>query len=218
MRLQAYHLLGHSDFEGNDLLALLQPANRDVTTLADYVIEHSFGDGQESRLFLLPTVADSKLLDKTIWDTATERFISDELLPSFRKTYKLDYLLIDCRSGLSGFANYAVSIAHLEVLVCRLDSQNKYGLHRITTVCRASGKPFRIVASGCPSQGFRKHLSQFEAAVGTKVDFVIPYEPSLYFRESLLCAITRAIALRLLIHRSATVFWRRNETRARGFL
>jgi MinD-like ATPase involved in chromosome partitioning or flagellar assembly len=167
-----------------DLLALLAPENRDVSNLEGYVKEVRFRDDDSARVFLLPTVTDSHLLDQITWNEATQRFISEDLIPAFGRQYQLDYILIDSRSGISKFAALALKIADLEVLVCRLDSQNRYGIGRIIEVCAAAEKRCRIVVSACPQNSRRKqYLRDFEEGLGARINYTLPYLSDLYFRE-----------------------------------
>jgi MinD-like ATPase involved in chromosome partitioning or flagellar assembly len=177
------HILGISASSESDLLALLGPDNRDVTNLESYVREVLFRNNEAPRVFLLPTVTDSNLLDQISWNEATQHFISDDLIPAFGRQYNLDYILIDSRSGLSKFAALALKTANLEVLVCRLDSQNRYGVGRMIEVCRAASKPFKIVVSACPTNKRARYLRRFEEGIGVKVDYVLPYVADLYYEE-----------------------------------
>jgi MinD-like ATPase involved in chromosome partitioning or flagellar assembly len=166
-----------------DLLSLLDPGNRDTSEIDSYVQEIKFRKNDPTRVYLLPTITDSKLLEKLRWDESTQHFISDELLPTFSRSYDLDYILIDSRSGLSMFASLALRIADMEILVCRLDSQNRYGIQRMVEICRAIPKPFRVVVSACPAQNRMRHLQKFQEAIKAKVDYVIPYLADLYYEE-----------------------------------
>jgi MinD-like ATPase involved in chromosome partitioning or flagellar assembly len=178
------HLLGIAVPESRDLLTLLEPTNRDVASLEQYVIGvPEPGRRQETRLFLVPTVADSQLLDQVEWNQNTQRFLMDHLFPAFKQLYHLDYLLLDSRSGLSQTATFTITAAEIEVLVCRLDSQTRYGMKRMVDVCQASGKPFRIVATAVPEKGRARALVRFHEEVGVPVDVVVPYESSLYYQE-----------------------------------
>jgi MinD-like ATPase involved in chromosome partitioning or flagellar assembly len=167
-----------------DLLALLAPENRDVSNLESYVKEVRFSENDVPRVFLLPTITDSNLLDQIVWNEATQRFISQDLIPAYARQYQLDYVLIDSRSGISRFAALAIKIADLQILICRLDSQNRFGISRIVKVCDVASKPYRIVVSACPDNSRKKrYLKQFEESLGRKVDYLLPYLSDLYFRE-----------------------------------
>jgi MinD-like ATPase involved in chromosome partitioning or flagellar assembly len=189
------HILKIPARDDEDLLSLLVPENREINRLEEAVAEVKFEPKVAPRVFLLPTVADSELLDRVKWDLAAQHFLSKELFPHFGKVYKLDYLLLDARSGLSEFATFALKTADLEVLVCRLDSQNRYGLKRIVEVCDAANKPFLIVASACPEKGRQRALQQFKTDVGCSVNFVLPYEWKLYYQEDILSASQRSHVL-----------------------
>lgn len=169
--------------EGRDLLSFLLPSNRDISRLSEYVLDISFKKREQPRVFLLPTITDSVLLDEIRWDRATQRFLLDELFPIFGRTYHLDYLLIDTRSGLSEFSTVALKVADLEILVCRLDKQNRYGIKRIVQVCRAASKPFKIVVSACPTEKRTDQVRGFEKTVKAKVDIILPHVESLYYDE-----------------------------------
>ncbi len=180
-------ILGVTADNSQDLLALLAPDNREVSSLEGYVREVNLRDNDVTRVFLIPTVTDSNLLDKITWNEATQRFISKELIPAFAKQYRLDYILVDSRSGISRFAALALEIADLEVIVCRLDSQNRYGVARMIEVCLAINKPFRVVVSACPDNSKKKqYLRRFQEGLDAKVDYVLPYLSDLYYRELLI--------------------------------
>ncbi len=180
------HILKVAVPEDRDLLALVDPRNRDISALEQFVVDIRFDRRETPRVFLLPTVADSVRLDQITWDLCTHHFLTDDLIPTFGRLFKLDYLFIDARSGLAEFSTSALKAADLEVLVCRLDSQNRYGLKRIVEVCRAASKPFRIVVCGCPDKGRDRALPAFRRAIGATLDHVLPYEPSLYFGERIM--------------------------------
>jgi MinD-like ATPase involved in chromosome partitioning or flagellar assembly len=180
------HMLRKSVRADRDLLHLLEPGNRDVSLLEQYVLDVSFDDSSSASCFLLPTVADSILLDRLVWDLATHRFLSSELLPAFARLYHLDYILVDARSGLAASSTSALKLADLEVLVCRLDIQNRYGIKRLVEVCRAASRPFRVVVSACPKQGQRDALKSFEKEIEASVNCLLPYEPRLYYEELIL--------------------------------
>jgi MinD-like ATPase involved in chromosome partitioning or flagellar assembly len=170
--------------ENRHLLALLPPVNNngDLSELEEFIHEVPFDEGQQSRVFLLPTLADPDLLNRVKWNKALEHFIA-EIFKSFGRLYHLDYLFIDSRSGLSQFSDFTLREADLDVLVCRLDIQNRYGMRLSLETCRAFGKPFKIVVSACPEGGRDEHLASFEKEVGVKVDHVLPYYSRLYFEE-----------------------------------
>ena len=169
--------------QDKDLLSLLIPNNRDVSELDKYIQEINFQKEIKPNVFLLPTISDPKLLDSIRWDRTTQRFLSDELFPTFGRTYSLDYIFIDSRSGLSEFSIFALKAASLEVLVCRLDRQNRYGIKHMVEVCSAASKPYKIIVSACPSEGRAKHLCSFEKEIKAKIDNILPYVPSLYYEE-----------------------------------
>lgn len=176
-------ILGLPAKEDRDLLALLMPSNRELSDLEDYVLDIPFEVKGKPQVFLLPTVADSALLDRITWDTAAQQFLARELFPEFARLYELDYIFVDCRSGLSEFATFALKIADLEVLVCRLDSQNRYGIKQIVEVCRAANKAFKIVVSACPEKDRRPHVRDFQNAIDCPIDYVLPYDYRLYYKE-----------------------------------
>lgn len=181
-----HHILGQTAKADGDLLHLLEPSHRDLSRLEDHILELPFGRRGEPRVFLLPTVTDSELLDRVNWDVATQLFLFEELFPTFGRVYNLDYLFLDSRSGLSVFAIFALKKADLEVLVCRPDNQNRYGIGRIVKVCQANSKPFRVVISGCPEKERSTHVQRFERAIGARVDHVLPYDWRLYYEEAIL--------------------------------
>jgi MinD-like ATPase involved in chromosome partitioning or flagellar assembly len=176
-------ILGYPAKEDRDLLALLLPANRELSELEQYVLDIPFDGAGKPQVFLLPTVADSALLDRITWNTAAQQFLARELFPEFAKLYDLDFIFVDCRSGLSEFATFALKIADLEVLVCRLDGQNRYGIKQIVEVCRAANKAFKIVVSACPDKDRRSHVRDFQKAIDCQVDYVLPYDYRLYYKE-----------------------------------
>jgi MinD-like ATPase involved in chromosome partitioning or flagellar assembly len=169
--------------EDRDFLSLINPRNRDLSNLEQYVDEISFANEGKPGVFLIPTIADSELLDQISWGLDTQHFLLYDLFPAFGRLYDLDFLLIDSRSGLSDFSTFALKIADAEVLVCRLDNQNRYGISRMVKVCKLAGKIFRVVVSGCPEKGYELHLRNFEKAIDEKVNYLLPYEPRLYYEE-----------------------------------
>ena len=117
----------------------------------------------------------------------SRRFCTDEVFPTFGRIYELDYLLLDARSGVSSFSNFALGICDMVVIVGRADRQHRTGLRRTIVVCRSAGKPFCFVLSGCPSpERNEDRIEQFAQDVGYRPDFVVPYADELYFNESIL--------------------------------
>jgi MinD-like ATPase involved in chromosome partitioning or flagellar assembly len=167
----------------NHLLKLLIPQRPDPSDLEQFILPASFEREGAGRVFLLPTVSDSKLLDDVHWDVAAQHFLQDEIFREFARVYNLDFLLLDSRSGLSEFSTFALKVADLEVLVCRLDKQNRFGMKRIIDVCRAAQKPFKVVVSACPKQGRHEAVDRFARAIESEIDCVLPYEPRLYYDE-----------------------------------
>lgn len=177
---ELFRCRGH---QGN-LLQLLLPRNRNVSNFERHVVPFSVSEDRAPGVFILPTITDSTLLGNIVWDKGVEVFLRDELFPVFAKSYKLDYLLIDSRAGLSDFAISALKTADSVVVVCRLDRQNREGVRRMLEVYRAVSKPYIVVACGCPDpERHGKEISDFSAAIGAALDIVIPYEPRLYFDE-----------------------------------
>ena len=166
------------------LLTFLVPKNRLVTSLERHVVAVPIPKATRQALFLIPTVTDSKVIDDVRWDKGVESFLKEEVFPAFGRLYNLDLLLIDSRSGVSSFAQFALQICDLVILVGRADRQNRAGLRKMVEVCRSCGKSYLSILNGCPApernrakvQGFVKHIA-------SERNFVIPYEEALYFDE-----------------------------------
>jgi MinD-like ATPase involved in chromosome partitioning or flagellar assembly len=168
------------------ILDLLVPANRTVTNLERHVLPIPSPQGSPGALYLLPAVTDSRLVDEIHWDKGVEVFLRDDVFPTLERLYNLDYLLIDARSGISTFARFALTEATLVVLVGRADLQNRQGLAKLVTVCRAAAKPFLLLACGVPEpERNRRRLEEFETAVKAKLDYIVPYRADLYFEEKI---------------------------------
>ncbi|MGA9363627.1 MAG: AAA family ATPase [Bacteroidota bacterium] len=171
----------NSDF---DLLSLLQPGNRKTVDLGRYVQEVRTIGSAKSKVMLIPTISDSKLMRTFEWDKNVEKFLGEEVIPEFGKLYELDYLLIDGRTGLSKFSGFAIKQADLVVLMCKLDRQNQFGISRMAKILTEAGKKYLTVVSGCPKTGkAAKRIAEFRKMIKADIDCVLPYVPDLYFDE-----------------------------------
>jgi len=177
-------ILGLKVSPDEDLLNFLQPENRNVKNLKRYV--HSvktFGSGG-SEILIVPALGNSEKLASLQWDESISSFLRDDLFPTFREEYRLDYLLIDGRAGISKFAESAIKYADMVLLFSRPDKQNLYGTKRMIDSCKASSKDFFVIVSHCPKvRGYKKKLADFDSVMGHKHDLLIPFESSLYFEE-----------------------------------
>jgi MinD-like ATPase involved in chromosome partitioning or flagellar assembly len=179
----ALHELFRVDPQLANLLSLLLPKNRSVTNVERHVVTFTVG-GSSDQIHLLPSVTDSSLIDEIHWDGGVESFLRDEVFPTFGKLFELDYLLIDARSGVSTFAQFALRVCDLVVIVGRADRQHASGLSRMFRVCQVAGQPFKFILSGCPSpERNGGKIEQFSRDVGRQPDFIIPYTEELYFDE-----------------------------------
>lgn len=167
-----------------DLLNFLQPRNRVVSRIEHFVHEVPLTAGAAAGVFMIPTISDPTLLNLAPWDKAVEAFLSYEVFPAMERIYSLDYLLIDARSGLANYSAYALRAAHYNVLVCRPDRQNRFGISKMIQVCKAAAKPYLIAVSACPNPTKNKgRLDPFYRAIGEEAAFIFPYNPDLYFEE-----------------------------------
>jgi MinD-like ATPase involved in chromosome partitioning or flagellar assembly len=167
-----------------ELLHFLQKENRNVKNLRKYVhTVKALGPGG-AEILILPAIGNSEKLASLQWDESVSLFLRDEVFPHYRELYRLDYLLIDGRAGISPFSDAAIKYADLVLLFCRMDRQNAYGTKRMIDGCKAVGKDYLVIVSHCPKvQGYRKKLDEFDSLIGHKHDLLIPYEPRLYFGE-----------------------------------
>jgi cellulose biosynthesis protein BcsQ len=169
-----------------DLLNFLQKENRNVKNLQKYVhTVKTFGSGG-AEILIVPSIGNSEKLARFQWDESVTSFLRDDVFPHFREQYRLDYLLIDGRAGISPFSDSAIKYADLVLLFCKLDKQNAFGTKRMIEGCRAAGKNFFVVVSHCPKiQGYKKKIADFDSQIGYKHDLLIPFEPRLYFGEDI---------------------------------
>lgn len=179
-----HHIFNVSVKPDFDLLNFLIPKNRDKIQIEKYVHKLPITEGLNPSLFMIPTISDPSLLDQVPLDKGVESFLKYDLFPDMKKLYNLDYLLIDARSGLSNYSAYALGVADLNILVCRPDLQNRYGISKMIGVCHAAGKPYMLAISACPqpkkNQG---RLASFFKDVGEDTEFIFPYNQDLYFEE-----------------------------------
>jgi len=179
-----HQFFGVQPLDGVDLLHYLRPANRTITDIEKYVLEAPLGDDAVGKIFLLPTVTDSVVGDEVPFDAGVEVFLRDNLFPAFGRLYNLDYLLLDARSGVNPYANFALASSDFAVLVARGDRQNRHGMRRMVNVCRGAGRSYMLLLAACPSpKGHVSEISSCEGAVGASVDVIVPFAPELYFDE-----------------------------------
>lgn len=102
---------------GRYLQHYLTPAIEDSDeNFGDHIVD--VGDAMDydlkGKLYLLPAATDA-LLTADVPESITLMPIVDRLRERFETTYDLDYLLIDCRAGVSNFA--IPSLAYTDILV-----------------------------------------------------------------------------------------------------
>lgn len=173
--------------ESGDLLKLIN--EKTIQPIEDYIIDVEFGkfSGKNTAVFLLPTISDANELDKIKWDSKLYQRVSKDILQPFCNIFKLDFLLIDSRTGASGFSTFALQEANRIILFSRMDRQSKYGMKRMVDICNGNGKPFNLVISGVPKiENFNTELKNYISFVGHKPEVIIPYFPPLYFNETIL--------------------------------
>ena len=179
-------ILGIEIEHNKDILNYLLPENRGSAKLSEFVHEVNVFKNGKKNLFLIPAIGDSQLLARINWqqDEAMWVFMREKLFPQFIEQYRIDFLLIDGRSGLSPFSAFAIKEADLVYLFSRLDKQNEYGIAKMIKIVEAGGKEFAVMVNGMPKyRSSTKRLSEFSKKINASVKFVLPFEPDLYFTE-----------------------------------
>ena len=140
----------------------------------------------DSLVYCLPASGDLDLLDRCDWTDPEMFAYLREVLNAFQKAFNLQHLLLDTRSGVSPQAAFAIQGATHAVIASRLDRQSRQGAARLRTICRELRLAFSIAAHAVPIDHpmLTSTLDSFKAEVGQLPDVLIPYDPELYFAET----------------------------------
>jgi tetratricopeptide (TPR) repeat protein len=173
-----------------------------VPSLVDFV-QHSTLQGTSGKLFFMPggkkddayKSALGQLDWKVLYKERKGFLLVENLKAAILELFKPDYLLVDARTGLTDVSGICtLQLPDLVVLLFSLNEQNITG---VSTVLRSIKRNqlnreigTLLVASPVPDmpEWVEARTTRFEAAraaMGSAADVVLPYEPFLAFRESI---------------------------------
>ena len=172
-----------------------------VPNLKDFVLGSTFPE-TKGRLFLLPggkrDDAYKSALGRLDWKVLYRQrkgfLLIENLKAAINELFSPDYLLIDARTGLTDVAGICtLQLPDLVVLLFSLNEQNVTGISTMLRSIKGNqlNKEIRtlLVASPVPDmpEWVEARTSRFEAArvaMGKAADVVLPYDPFLAFKES----------------------------------
>lgn len=174
----------------------------EVPHIEDFVADATH-PGTGGKLFMMPAgrkdeaykSALSGLDWKILYRQKKGYFLIENLKAAIYEQFKPDYLLVDSRTGLTDISGICtLQLPHLVVLLFSLNQQNINGITPILRAIRANKVARNIatllVASPVPDmpQWVEARSARFEHArrlMGSAVDLVLPYDPFLAFKESI---------------------------------
>ncbi len=203
--------LGLKALNGQSLLHVMIGGN--IPFLDRVVVEYDLSHARQlggndyvsgGALLVVPSIPDPSLIDQVKWDAPATTWQLNEIVRYFIKRFRLDHLFIDARSGLSQSASYALSVAERVICFFRLNRQNIIGALQMLPAFTAKGRDFKIVLSevpdGADAPQREEWIMKFEKETVSRVDFILPFDPSLLFEERLFViedpqsALSRALA------------------------
>jgi MinD-like ATPase involved in chromosome partitioning or flagellar assembly len=142
----------------------------------------------DAQVHCLPASGDLELIGRCNWNDPDTGHYLHQVLKAFQTSLDLQHLLLDTRSGVSPQAASAVQGATYAVIACRLDRQSRLGAARLRTICQERRLAYSIVAHAVPLKNSKlaPTLIAFQAEVGQRPDVLIPYDPQLYFEETVI--------------------------------
>jgi tetratricopeptide (TPR) repeat protein/cellulose biosynthesis protein BcsQ len=174
----------------------------EVPALRDFVLEAALPT-TAGKLFVMPAgkkdeeyqSALSRLNWKVLYREKKGYFLVENLKSAIREQFRPDYLLVDSRTGLTDISGICtLQLPDLVVLLFSLNQQNIAGISPILRTIRANRINRNIatllVASPVPDmpQWVHARTERFEYArktMGSAADVVLPYDPFLAFKESI---------------------------------
>lgn len=185
----------------------------EVPPLKDYVFEASIPTSKEGRLFVMPagrkTEKDYQVqLSRLDWKTFYRRqkgfLFVENLKAGIKKEFNCDYVLIDSRTGLTDISGICtIQLPNLAVLVFSLNNQNVSGISHVYQNIRSNPLGRQVdtllVASPIPDVpdelGLKRERFDYARKnIGAPIDVIIPFDPLLAFKETLVVENSTAIA------------------------
>jgi tetratricopeptide (TPR) repeat protein len=173
-----------------------------VPDLVDFV-QHSTLQGTSGKLFFMPggkkDDAYKSALGQLDWKVLYQQrkgfLLVENLKAAILELFKPDYLLVDARTGLTDVSGICtLQLPDLVVLLFSLNEQNITGVSTVLKSIKGNRLNREIgtllVASPVPDmpEWVEARTTRFEAAraaMGNAADIVLPYDPFLAFRESI---------------------------------
>jgi cytochrome c-type biogenesis protein CcmH/NrfG/MinD-like ATPase involved in chromosome partitioning or flagellar assembly len=174
----------------------------EVPPLRDFVLEAALPTAV-GKLFVMPAgkkdeeyqAALSRLNWKVLYREKKGYFLVENLKSAIHQQFRPDYLLVDSRTGLTDISGICtLQLPDLVVLLFSLNQQNIAGITPILRTIRVNRINRNIatllVASPVPDmpQWVQARTERFEYArktMGSAADVVLPYDPFLAFKESI---------------------------------
>jgi len=123
--------------------------NQNLSAVEKAVLKFPADKRKKKFIYVLPTLSMSEELDKIVFDQDTYDTI-DGIMSKFEKTYNLDYLLIDSRSGFSSLASIVLAKSDRIIIVFRPDLQNLEGVKNLIQILDINNKSYSLIPSLIP--------------------------------------------------------------------
>lgn len=177
----------------------------EVPPLANFVLKASSPELDPGQIFVMPAgnkgerqyqIDLSRLDWKHLYRRQKGFLFVENLKAAIEKEFQADYVLVDSRTGLTDVSGICtLQIPNLDVLIFNLNNQNVSGIAQIyrSIESNAIGRdiPTLLVASPIPDVpeelGIRKERFEFaRKTIGANVDMILPYDPFISFKETIL--------------------------------
>ncbi len=152
-------------------------------------VSESLNVETSGKFYLIPALKENiDEVENITWTQQRVEEFTDGVIDPFSKFYDLDYIFIDCRSGISGSSLTGLVFGDVWALFTRLDRQGINGTSYILNDLMRdnSSTPYFIVVTGFTGGDLAKlSLSRFEKNINRKLDYVLPYDENLAINEEI---------------------------------
>ena len=152
--------------------------------IMDITLPGSF-QSSKGRLYLLPSI-NTPTLDRLKFDDEMFIFMS-QVTDEFIKIFRLDYLLIDTRTGFSIFSGLGHFLSKLIIVTFRPDLQDTEGVKEAIKTFEYHSQNFKLVCTPVPNLPEKsERLKKAERLLEKKISVCVDLEPRLLLEEELL--------------------------------
>ncbi len=158
-----------------------------IGTISSTIMDINFTESQpvDGKLYLFPTI-NTPFLDELKFDDKMFMFIN-QVFDQFIKIYRLDYLLIDTRTGFSVLGALGQKFSDLTIVCFRPDQQDTLGVKEALKSFELNRTSFDFVCTPVPDlPNSAKRIKEAERLFGKKISVKVGLEPNLLLEEKIL--------------------------------